>query len=1170
MPKQSGLSTKSPSIKQAACIILSFIFAFMMAAMVPFDEGWGDFMQRLRYRLFGTQDISPHLVHAVINDISVETLDLDSQNKNIYARVLAILNNAGIKDTGCDVFFTEKALSLDEPMLPVKISINDNVHFPVIITPNTSLSMGTAGDEKWDSFLWHPKIINHGSPLQAGHVLYPADSLFPVTSGLGHINCQVDPDGTIRRLPLLYQYKEGYIPALSLEILCSFLDIHPDRIEVSFGSYLLIPGTEKNQPVRIPIDDHGMMRLSYAGPWKDSFIHFPLHRLLEAEDDRNAQVRLYDDLSGALAFLSDSSTRRKDYGRVPLESTYPLSGIHLNALNTMLTGTFPVTTPLPEFLIIIFIIIFALWLVTRIFDTYIPDLLAGAGLGLLCIVYFFIRFLTAHVLPLPTVPLSGILFSLITLGVYYYVRNRRFVAVLKEKATSAHSLELLNRELEDSNNSYVHLQRNITRLLRSITKSLDIPLSRLHGVLSEFQLHENRIPVEILKEINTAGETIRGLSSLIRELSELTDIKQNFDLLTFSEIELTGCVKGIVQRLAPLAESRGCTLLFNNSVSSFTVTANQRMLEKILFLLITSVLKIASPGSHVSVSFSFTESTYAIRIEIHGETDSGLTPLFSGAEKNRKQAAGGGSLLHEYIALYNGRTSIESETAGLKIVNVIFPVRLPVPAGENWAEPENSETQIPTTSVNEPSFPEKQAALLFPRETVVIIDHDEAALRGYREALDASGITNTLFLKQGSDLLATVQSKKVSVILLDLALQDIPGLALLTELREEYPEIPVIVISEIDAVETAVECMKQGAFDYAVKPVAVPGLYSLIRRAVERTEIELEAKRLREGGRSVLQHPEAFASIITVDPVMLDVFRTMEAFGPGSDPVLILGESGTGKELFADALHLLSGRNGALVKENIGALDAGVFSDTLFGHTKGAYTGALNARKGLVEEAFGGTLFLDEIGELDSEMQVKLLRFIESGEYRPVGSDRPHVSDARIIAATNADIDVLVKAGKFRRDLYYRLSHVIRIPPLRKRMGDIALLAEYFLEKAAEKLQTKVIHISKRLIQDMKHYPFPGNVRELESLIFAAAKLSGKGKEAETYIRQYLKVHGQKDLPQQQSVSVSPSFSTLAETEERLIREAMLRTGNNQRAAARLLGISPFALNRRLQRKRKD
>ncbi len=1187
MRKQSGSSIKSSSgIAKGACIVLSFLLAFLVSALAPFDEGWGDFMHRIGYRLFGARQVSPHLIHAVINDATVEILDLDDDNTNLYARVLSLLGDAGIKDVGCDVFITERALSMEEPMLPVSISAGDRIHFPVIVTSGTALPVDAAGDEAWGRFLWHPKIVKNGSPPQAAHVLHPAGSLAPLTAGLGHINCLVDPDGTIRRLPLLYRYRDGYWPALSLELLCSYLDVDPGRIEVAFGSHLSIPETKKSPAIRIPIDESGMMRLSFAGPWNDSFIQFPVHRLLSAENDSGARVRLYDDLSGALVFLSDSSTRRKDYGTIPLESAYPLSGIHLNALNEMLTGVFPVTASLPEFFIVIFLAGFTLWLFVRLFDTYATVLLTGACLALLCVAYLFARYFTTYVIPLPTTPLAGIAFSSMSLGVYYYAQNRRFTAVLREKATSAQSLELLNRELEDSNKAYVRLQRNLTRLMVSITDKIRVPLSRLHEVLSGFQSPEKKIPAEILGEIRAADETTRSLSALVGELSEITDVKQSFDFMAFAGIDLAGCVISIVRRLVPLAESRGCALVCGDIDPSAAVNANQRMLEKTLFLLVHTALRNTSPGSTVKVSCSREKPTCKVRVDILGRTESGFASVFSppargeSPDGNRFAVAQGNSMLRDYIALHSGRISVDCDSSGDTTVEVVFPEDTKSPSDEVSGEQKTGgdiderPARVHDANAVGSALPEKQTGRprVFPRNPVVIADHDAAASREYGEGLAAFGITNIVFLDKGSDLPAAVQKGNGSVIVLDLAMPDVSGLALLAELREAHPEIPVIAVSEIDAVETAVECMKQGAFDFAVKPVAAARLYSLIRRAVERTEIESEAKRLREDKRSELRNPGAFARIVTCDPAMTDLFRTMEAFASGSEPVLILGESGTGKELFAEALHLLSGRNGALVRENIGALDPGIFSDTLFGHTKGAYTGAHSARKGLVEEALGGTLFLDEIGELDTDMQVKLLRFMESGEYRPVGSDRPHVSDCRIVAATNADIDAFVKAGRFRRDLYYRLSHVIRIPPLRMRTGDIAVLTEYFSTRAAERFQKGEPGLSKRLLDRMKRYPFPGNVRELESLVFAAVELSNNTKEAEAYIAQYLESRGASEVSRTgtDAVPVSESFPTLSEAEDRLIKEAMIRTGDNQRAAARLLGISPFALNRRLQRKRND
>jgi DNA-binding NtrC family response regulator len=271
---------------------------------------------------------------------------------------------------------------------------------------------------------------------------------------------------------------------------------------------------------------------------------------------------------------------------------------------------------------------------------------------------------------------------------------------------------------------------------------------------------------------------------------------------------------------------------------------------------------------------------------------------------------------------------------------------------------------------------------------------------------------------------------------------------------------------------------------------------SATRRAVEIRELQRENQLLKTHMLSnKLNSPEAFSEIVTNSAAMRSIFQYVEAIAASPRPVSITGETGVGKELIARAVHRLSQRDGAFVPVNVAGLDDTVFADTLFGHKKGAFTDAREARNGLVEKASGGTLFLDEIGDLNTTAQVKLLRLLQEGEYFPLGSDMAKRSDARMVVATNQDLDVLQSSGKFRKDLYYRLcDHQIQIPPLRDRREDLAVLAEHFLEKASKTLKRKKPTPPEELITLLSTYHFPGNVRELESMVFDAVSSHKSGK----------------------------------------------------------------------------
>jgi DNA-binding NtrC family response regulator len=348
-----------------------------------------------------------------------------------------------------------------------------------------------------------------------------------------------------------------------------------------------------------------------------------------------------------------------------------------------------------------------------------------------------------------------------------------------------------------------------------------------------------------------------------------------------------------------------------------------------------------------------------------------------------------------------------------------------------------------------------------------------------------------------------------------------------------------------------------------------------VKRAIELRELQRENKLLRAHVLSdKLEHPEVFSEIITNSPIMRSIFQYIESISLSPQPVLITGETGVGKELAAKAIHHLSSRKGTFVPVNVAGLDDNVFADTLFGHKKGAFTGADQARSGLVEQASGGTLFLDEIGDLSPISQVKLLRFLQDGEFFPLGSDVGKRSDARMIVATNQDIEALRESGRFRKDLYHRLCvHHVHLPPLHERREDLPILVDHFLEKASEMLGRKKPTPPRELLTLLSTYHFPGNIRELQSIILDAVSSHKSGilsmEVFKSYIRQKQPTldPDSKHLLQGENILVSFSepLPTLKQSEQLLISEAMKRASGNQAIAAQWLGITRQALNKRLK-----
>jgi len=472
---------------------------------------------------------------------------------------------------------------------------------------------------------------------------------------------------------------------------------------------------------------------------------------------------------------------------------------------------------------------------------------------------------------------------------------------------------------------------------------------------------------------------------------------------------------------------------------------------------------------------------------------------------------------------------------------------------------------------------------IIPALPMLLVDDEELFLFSVEMSLSSNGIKNIEQIRDSRQLLHRMEKSPVSLVMLDINMPYESGLDLLPKITEKYPGVPVVIITAVNDVESAVNCMKLGAYDYIVKPVDENKLISTIRRGLELAEVKSENELLKQSFlREELEYPSAFNEIITVSDNMKSIFRYIEAIGRTALPVLVTGETGAGKELIARSIHSVSGRTGELVTVNVAGVDDNLFSDTLFGHRKGAFTSADNERKGLIERAESGTLFLDEIGDLSIESQVKLLRLLQDGSYYPLGSDTARLSDARIIVATHRDIRNLVQENKFRQDLFYRLkSHHIQMPPLRKRKSDIPLLIDLFLEKAARSLGKPVPTAPKQIHTLLSNYNFPGNIRELEGIIFDAVSRHRTGILSLESIRNKIfemdpdfNFDGFSQSAAAQEIEkpiiLKEKFPSLDEVEVFMIKEALNRADGNQTIASDLLGISRRALNNRLQRKKRE
>jgi DNA-binding NtrC family response regulator len=448
------------------------------------------------------------------------------------------------------------------------------------------------------------------------------------------------------------------------------------------------------------------------------------------------------------------------------------------------------------------------------------------------------------------------------------------------------------------------------------------------------------------------------------------------------------------------------------------------------------------------------------------------------------------------------------------------------------------------------------------RTPILIVDDDEGLLLSMGDIIASSGLPEPALVSKGDRVMDILKEHPIHLVLLDLILPRTHGIDLLREMKQAYPDVECLIATAVDDVEIAVEAMKYGAFDYLVKPIQRDKLIIAVRNALQCYDLLHKVSFLeKEPSFSDLTHPEAFQEMVARDQAMARVFHEAETYAANDYNLVITGETGVGKDMLARIIHHLSPRaDGPFMPVSMAALSRSLFEDNLFGHSKGAYTGAFSDKKGFFEEAHGGTLFLDEITELDKDLQAAILRVIQERELYRLGSTRAKKVDVRIIAASNRDLPQQVIRGRFRTDLYYRLNVChIHIPPLRERKLDIAAIANRFLRTHANQNQKPLRGLSPELVEELQEYPFPGNVRELENIIASAVLTETKPFLSLDTVRRHLFSNSRDEAPR------DSDLLPMAEVEKRHIRSVLQATGGNRTRAARILGIGLRTLQRRLR-----
>jgi DNA-binding NtrC family response regulator len=446
-----------------------------------------------------------------------------------------------------------------------------------------------------------------------------------------------------------------------------------------------------------------------------------------------------------------------------------------------------------------------------------------------------------------------------------------------------------------------------------------------------------------------------------------------------------------------------------------------------------------------------------------------------------------------------------------------------------------------------------------PRPTILVADDDPTIRANLAMLLGAEGYA-VVEAADGDEAARRLSDPAVSLALLDLRMPRRDGMDVLRQHQELLEETPVIVVTALGGSAAAIEAMKLGAFDYIAKPFDLDEVLFAVRRALTQRSLVAQVRAL--SAEAADDEPDG-DELVGRTPAMLAVFKTIGRVAAAAEPVLILGESGTGKELVASAIHANSGRAGRpFVRVNCAALSPTLLESELFGHELGAFTGAVARRKGRFEQAHGGTLFLDEVGELGVDLQAKLLRVLQAGQFERVGGNETLSVDVRVLAATNRDLPALIAAGQFREDLYYRLNVVsVELPPLRARRGDVPLLADHIIRRLARKYHWPHLALAPETVQALGAQSWPGNVRQLQNVLARAAILA-RG-------RLILPAEVQPAPP---SAAAEPALSPslrlkdiLAETERRVIQQALEQERWNRTRAAKLLGISRRQLFDKIQ-----
>jgi len=446
----------------------------------------------------------------------------------------------------------------------------------------------------------------------------------------------------------------------------------------------------------------------------------------------------------------------------------------------------------------------------------------------------------------------------------------------------------------------------------------------------------------------------------------------------------------------------------------------------------------------------------------------------------------------------------------------------------------------------------------------LLVDDDKNTANGLRKILlqDGYDTSCTYTGKEASNL---IETEHFDIVITDMKLPDISGFSIIEKVKKKDIDIAVVMITAFSSIQTAIDAMKKGADDYLTKPVNIEELELILKKIWEKRLLIIQNKELKQK----LNDKYNFSGIIGNTPEIQLIFKTITEIAPTAATVLIYGDTGTGKELIANAIHYSSDRRDKpFITLHCASLSEGVLESELFGHEKGAFTGAISQRRGRFELANGGSLFLDEVGEMNSHVQIKLLRVLETGKFERVGGEKTFESDVRIIAATNKDLEKEIKEGRFREDLYYRLNVInLKLPSLIERKEDIGLLIDNFLIKYSKKNRKNIKGLTPQSAKLLNNYDWPGNVRELENAIERAVVMARNEYIEPSDLPSNINVNTKKSRKETFRI---PSGATMKEIEKKVIIETLQTTNGSKSKAAKILGISTRKIEYKIKEWSKD